>query len=364
MPARRWHVPRWLKAGLLVGALSGVTFAGAETTDNWTTAPTAVLLGALAGPFAFAVWVTDRTRVGRSVPPDVLFPTFLVGGGFAIVFTGFFESHFFYNSTDFGYLWIGFIEETAKVIPPLVICTVVIKYRSVEQALALAIVTAGGFAAFETMTFALFALDDDSARAARRVLLERAFVTPFGHLPWTGIAVVVAATVWQKAQWIRITPRALWGLGAAIVLHTFWNVALVEGRWWNLLIPILAATTFLLFRHVIAGVFYAGPYAIPVDHYRGPRHTEEHSTPELAVDPLGGADAVALVPPPRRGDRDRPVDSGEGEGPGEPSGLDPAEPVHDEVEHKAVGDVERQRHRPGVPEDLDGHGVDEPIGEP
>jgi RsiW-degrading membrane proteinase PrsW (M82 family) len=279
MSARRWLFPRWLKAGLLLAALCGATFAIAEISDNWTIAPTAVLLGALAGPFAFAVWVTDRTRVGRSVPPDVLFATWLVGGGFAIVFTGFFEADVFQHSTDFGYLWVGFIEETAKVIPPLVLCTAVMKFRSVEQALALAIVTAGGFATFETMTFAMFALDDVSARAARRLLLERAFVTPFGHLPWTGIAVVVAATVWQAGQRIRLTPRALWGLGAAIALHTLWNVALVEGRWWNLLVPVIAATTFLLFRRVVAGVFYDGPYAIPADHYRGPRRTEADQPP-------------------------------------------------------------------------------------
>ena len=364
MSARRWPVPRWLKAGLLVGVLAGATFAVAELSDNWTIAPTAVLLGALAGPFAFAVWVTDRTRVGRSVPPDVLFVTFLVGGGVAIVFTGFFEADLFYSSTDFGYLWVGFIEETAKVIAPLAICTAVMKYRSVEQALAFAIVTAGGFATFESMTFALFALDDDNARAARRVLLERTFVTPFGHLPWTAIAVVVAARVWQSARRIVITPRALWGLGAAIVLHTFWNVALVKGRWWNVAIPVIAATTLLLFRRVISGVFYAGPYAIPTDHYALRQRANGRSTAELAVDPLGGANAVALVPPPRRDDRDRPVHGGEREGPGEPAGLDPAEPVHDEIEHEAVGDVERERHRAGVPEDLDGHGVDEPVSEP
>src|SRR5262245_58573303 len=99
MSFRRRLVPRWLQAGLLIAVLCGVTFAIAELSNNWTVAPTGVFLGALAGPFAFAIWVTDRTRVGRSVPPDVLFATWLVGAGFAIGFTGFFESHVFYNST-------------------------------------------------------------------------------------------------------------------------------------------------------------------------------------------------------------------------------------------------------------------------
>jgi RsiW-degrading membrane proteinase PrsW (M82 family) len=280
MPAWRSLVPRWLRAGLLVAVLCGATFLIAELSDNWTIAPTAVFLGAMAGPFAFTIWLTDRTRVGRSVPPDVLFATWLVGGGVAILFTGFFESEFFHRSTGRGYLWVGVVEETGKAIAPLAICTLVPKYRSVEQALALAIVTAGGFAAFESMTFALYALDE-SSREARRVLLERTFVTPFGHLPWTGIAVVVAATAWHASKRIRPTPVALWGLGAAIALHSSWNFVLVNRGWWSVLIPVIAAITFLLFRRVVHGVFYDGPYAIPADHSRGDTSRRDAQPPSL-----------------------------------------------------------------------------------
>jgi RsiW-degrading membrane proteinase PrsW (M82 family) len=223
-----------------------------------------VFLGAMSGPFAFATWVTDRTRVGKSVAPDVLLTTWLVGGGVAIVFAGVFESDFFYQPTGGGFLWIGLVEESAKVVVPLAICTIVPKYRSVAQALAFAVVTAGGFAVFESMTYALSALDE-SVRAARHVLFERSLVTPFGHLPWTGIAVVVAAKQWQAAGRIRLTPRALWGMGAAIMLHTTWNIALVESGWWNLVVPVVAVATFVLFRRICGGVFYDGPYVAPAE---------------------------------------------------------------------------------------------------
>ncbi len=236
--------------------------------------PTAVFLGAMSGPFAFAIWVTDRTRVGRSVAPDVLFTTWLVGGGVAIVFAGIFESDFFYNPSGWGYLWIGVVEETAKVIAPLAICTLVPKYRSVAQALAFAIVTAGGFAVFESMTYALSALDE-SVREARDVLFERSLITPFGHLPWTGIAVVVAATEWQAAGRIRLTPKALWGLGAAIVLHTAWNIALVEKGWWNLLVPVIAVATFGLFCRILAGRVLRRALRVPAEHPVGRRRPRQ-----------------------------------------------------------------------------------------
>lgn len=263
-PGWRWLVPRWLKAWLLVAGLTGMAFLVAQLTNNWTIVPTAVFLGAMSGPFAFATWVTDRTRVGRSVPPDILFTTLMVGGGIAIVFAGIFESDFFYRPTGGGFLWIGVVEESAKVIVALAVCTLVPKYRSVPQALALAIVTAAGFAVFESMTYALSALDE-SVRAARRVLIERSLITPFGHLPWTGIAVVVAAKAWQAAGRIRLTPRALWGLGAAIALHTTWNIALVESGLWNLVVPVVALATFVLFRRILAGVFYDGPFVAPAE---------------------------------------------------------------------------------------------------
>src|SRR5262249_41367876 len=160
-------------AGVLVALLSALTFLVADLSNNWSIAPTAVMLGALAGPFALAIWITDRTRVGRSVPPDLLFTTFLVGAGVAILYSGFFESGYFLHPSGLGYLWIGLVEETSKVIAPLAICTVIPRYRSSEQALALAIVTSGGFAAFESMTFAMTALSNDSAQTARHVLLER-----------------------------------------------------------------------------------------------------------------------------------------------------------------------------------------------
>jgi RsiW-degrading membrane proteinase PrsW (M82 family) len=263
--APRWFAPRWLMAWALVIGLAGLTLLVAQLSGNWTIVPTALFLGAVSGPFAFAVWVTDRTRAGRSVAPDVLFLMWLFGGGIAIVVVGLFESDFFYDPADKGYLWVSLVEETAKIIAPLAVCTLVPKYRSVPQALAFAIVAAGGFAIFESATYALAAFDE-SISAAREVLFERSLITPFGHLPWTGLAVVVAAKEWHAAGRIRLTPKALWGLGAAIMLHTGWNVALVEKGWWYVFAPVTAVLTIGMFWRVTKDVYYEGAYVIPAEH--------------------------------------------------------------------------------------------------
>src|SRR5262245_9108685 len=109
---RAWRdpIPRWLTAALLMLGLTGTTLLVAQLTQNWTIVPAAIFLGAMAGPLSFTVWVNDRTGVGRSVAPDLLFLLFLVGGGIATIFAGIFESSFFYRPTTAGWLWIGFVE--------------------------------------------------------------------------------------------------------------------------------------------------------------------------------------------------------------------------------------------------------------
>jgi RsiW-degrading membrane proteinase PrsW (M82 family) len=250
---------------LLMAVLAGGTLLTAKLTRNWSIVPAGIFLGAMTGPLAFATWVTDRTRVGRCVSPDVLFLTFLVGGGVGTIFAGIFESRFFYRPTTPGWLWIGLVEETAKFLVPLIICTALPKYRSAEQALALAIVSAAGFAIMESASYAIQSLDQ-SVVAARDTLLERTLITPFGHLPWTAIAVIVGARSWQQHKRIVLNPSALWGLGLAIVLHSLWDFVLVQQDWWHLLVVPLAVVTFVVMCHLIAGVFYDGPYIIPAEH--------------------------------------------------------------------------------------------------
>jgi RsiW-degrading membrane proteinase PrsW (M82 family) len=261
---------------VLLGLLSALTLLVAELTRNWSIVAAAVFTGAMAGPLAFAVWLTDRTRIGRSVAPDVLFVTFVVGGCVASIFAGVFVSDFFYRPDAPGWLWISVVEEIAKVLVPLALCGLVPRYRSVERALALAIASAGGFAVIENIAYTAGALDE-SVDAARRVLFERSAVTPFGHLAWTAIAVIVAARAWVQHQHLLLRPRALWGLALAVALHTAWNLALVEQGWWHLLVIPIAAITFGVLWRLLSDVYYDGPYIAPAEHAhrRGPPPVED-----------------------------------------------------------------------------------------
>lgn len=271
-------VPRWFKVWLLVATVAGALFAVANLNSNETVVPPAVFLGALAGPLAFSTWVTDKTRVGRSVPPDILYVTWIIGGGLGAMFTAIFSTRFFFDPTGTGVLWVGIVEEAAKVATPLGIYIFARKYRSVEQALAFAMVSAAGFAVFESLSYGLAALDL-SVSSARNTLLWRSALTPFGHLPWTGLAVVVAVKAWEPDDRPSLSPLAWWGFIAAVGLHTAWNLTLVEGGWLLLITPLVGAIGFWMFFREIRDVFYDGPYAVPAEHAVWPRWLKSSSGP-------------------------------------------------------------------------------------
>jgi RsiW-degrading membrane proteinase PrsW (M82 family) len=258
-------VPRWAGAAVLTAGLTGAILLTAQLTHNWTIVPAAMFIGALTGPLVFLVWLDDRARIGRSVAPDVLFITWIVGGGVAMIVVGIFEAQYLYNTGVAGFVWYSATEGTAKIVVPVTICSVVPKYRTLEHALALALVSAAGFAVMESLSYAVYARDV-SVHAVRDSLIERSLITPFGHLPWTTMAVIVAVRAWQKRGRITLSPKALWGFALAITLHATWNASVVKEGWWHLLVIPTAIITFAVMYHLVSGVYYDGPYAIPADH--------------------------------------------------------------------------------------------------
>jgi RsiW-degrading membrane proteinase PrsW (M82 family) len=256
---------------VLTTGLTAAILLAARLTHNWTIVPAVMFIGAMIGPLAFLVWLDDRTRIGRSVAPDVLFVTWLVGGGVAMVVVGIFEAQYLYNAGVFAFVWFSATEGTAKIVVPVTICSVVPKYRTLEHALALALVSAAGFAVLESLSYAIYAYDE-SVQAVRDSLIERSLITPFGHLPWTTMAVVVAVRARQKRGRITLSPKALWGFGRAITLHATWNAAVVQQGWWHVLVIPTAAITFGVMYHLGSGVYYDGPYAIPTERAHPHHH--------------------------------------------------------------------------------------------
>ena len=85
---------------------------------------------------------------------------------------------------------VGLIEETGKLIIPPVILLLWRRYRSPSNGLLVGVAAGASFAALETMGYAFTTLitSHGSMTAAVDELLLRGFLSPAGHMAWTGIA--------------------------------------------------------------------------------------------------------------------------------------------------------------------------------
>jgi RsiW-degrading membrane proteinase PrsW (M82 family) len=217
----RWPVWAVIFTGTL--ALFAVIVASEDLAGNPRLLPELIAIGAFAVPVSFVVLVRDLLP-GSDVPPRALVTCFVAGGVIGTAAASVLEYDVL---RDFGVLpsiFVGAIEEPAKLLVPL-IAFAVGAYRRTADGIVLGVAAGMGFAAFETMGYALGALagPHGSVSACEDVLLLRGALAPCGHPAWTG---TVCAALW----WTRRRPRADRTLFvapaafvAAVLLHAGWD---------------------------------------------------------------------------------------------------------------------------------------------
>ena len=220
-PSRR-HA--WL--GVL--ALGAVLFIAVErtmvATQNPNLVPATILLGAAVVPAAFVAFISGR-RLPYSVDAAVIGTTAFLGGVIGIVVAGTLE---FDAGRDLGtlpMLGVGLIEETSKLIIPLAVLLLLPRLRTRANGLLLGVAAGAGFAALETMGYAFSTLiaSHGSITATVDTLLLRGFLSPAGHMAWTGITAsalfAAAASHWQRRRVVEFGVAFL----VAVGLHTLWD---------------------------------------------------------------------------------------------------------------------------------------------
>jgi RsiW-degrading membrane proteinase PrsW (M82 family) len=121
-------------------------------------------------------------------------------------------------------LGVGLIEETSKLLVPLALLIPLRQYRTRADGLLIGVACGAGFAALETMGYAFTTLIKSGGDITDTVeiLLLRGFLSPAGHMAWTGIA---AAALYAAAA-TRRRREILQFVGAfvvAVVLHALWD---------------------------------------------------------------------------------------------------------------------------------------------
>lgn len=193
-------------------------------TGNPALVPTLILIGAAVVPASFVAFVAAR-RLAFSVGPGTIALAALFGGVVGVVAAGAVE---FDTVRVLGFLptvAVGAIEEAAKLIVPVVLVLLARRHRLPADGLLIGVASGAGFAALETMGYAFVALigSQGGIGSVDGVLLVRGFLSPAGHMAWTGLT---AAALWWAAidGW---RPRAVLRLAVtylvAVGLHTAWD---------------------------------------------------------------------------------------------------------------------------------------------
>jgi RsiW-degrading membrane proteinase PrsW (M82 family) len=221
--SRRWA---WLGA-LVVGLiLYLVVLRTLVSTQNPNYIPALILLGASVVPLSFLTFAQART--GRwQVPGSMLVVGALFGGVIGTVVAGLLEYDTLRRLGMLPMLFVGIIEEAAKLIVPVVLLLFVLSRggrRLPTDGLVIGVAVGTGFAALETMGYAFNALLSSKGNigAVQETLFVRGLTSPAGHIAWTGLT---AGALWAMAATPTLR-KVLTFIGTfvgAVALHTSWD---------------------------------------------------------------------------------------------------------------------------------------------
>jgi RsiW-degrading membrane proteinase PrsW (M82 family) len=194
-----------------------------KDTQNPRLVPSLLLLGAFLVPVAFLTYLGERLPV-REVPLSAVVVCFLWGGAVGVSLAGFLE---YTALRDFGFLpmfGVGLIEESAKLILPLVFFFRG-RYRAQAHGILFGVAAGMGFAALETMGYGFVAFIESRGNlgSLELTLLVRGLMSPAGHAAWTGI---VCSTFWRERERLghAVVNRAVVGAFlTAVLLHALWD---------------------------------------------------------------------------------------------------------------------------------------------
>ena len=229
--ARRWA---WLPV-LLVG--TGLFIAVQQAlviTGNPTLVPSLLVLGALLVPVTFVIYIDGRNPA-YDLPLSVLLSCALLGGVLGAAVSSVLEFDTMRRLGALPTVYIGLIEEAAKLLVPITMLIFTRYRRNPADGLLVGVAVGMGFAVLETLGYGFVTLlaSGGDLTDAEGLLLFRGILSPAGHAAWTGLA--AAALWWAHTQ--RWRPRALAAVIGTfilvVILHTLWDAT---NAWYGYLV--------------------------------------------------------------------------------------------------------------------------------
>lgn len=226
MPFKLAH--RYWLVLLIIGL---VIFFGAEQglayTGNRGFIPAIIFIGAFLVPIVFVIYSYEYEHFStKGLPVRTIAVSFLWGGGLGVVVAGVLEFATLQKLGVPQLFGVGLIEESAKLIWPLVIYARG-HFRAEADGVLFGIAAGMGFAALETMGYGFNALlqSHGNLGVVEQTLFIRGLLSPAGHAAWTGL---VCAVLWrqrERHEGHRTINAIVIGVFAlAVVLHALWDI--------------------------------------------------------------------------------------------------------------------------------------------
>ncbi len=218
-PQYRWPWVLVLGAGLFI-ALDFLL----RSTGNGNFLPALLFVGAFLIPLTMVVYFYEHIR-DRDISRPMLMNSFIVGGGLGLIAAGVVEYSTLAALNIPSLVAVGFIEESAKLIFPLIVYAMW-RDRHEADGLIFGVAVGMGFAALETTGYGITALRETGGDigALEQLLVVRGILSPAGHAAWTGL---VCATLWRERERAGrpVLNAAVAGFFLlAVLLHFLWNV--------------------------------------------------------------------------------------------------------------------------------------------
>lgn len=194
-----------------------------QATQNPNFVPTLLVLGAFLVPVVLVLWVYEHP-LPEPIPASAVVWNFLWGGALGVIVAGTLEYDTYRALGVLPLLAVGFIEESAKLLVPIVFF-LSWRYRSEMAGLLFGLASGMGFASLETLGYGFTALlaSRGNVGLAEFVLLVRGLLSPAGHAAWTAL---VASTLWRERArhgHAGLTRATLGAFLLAVALHTLWD---------------------------------------------------------------------------------------------------------------------------------------------
>ena len=218
----RWSRLSWLAVLVLGVAAYLLVLRTLVVTQNLNFLPSLLLLGSIVVPASVLTFAVSSGR--RPVVSTGLVALVAVFGGvIGTVAAGTLEYDTLQRLGTVPMLFVGLIEESAKLIVPLVVLLFT-RHRDPRAGVVIGVASGMGFATLETMGYGFNALlSSRSLAAVDQTLLLRALLSPAGHVAWTGLTCAALWAIASSPRKGRAVVRALLTFLAAVLLHAAWD---------------------------------------------------------------------------------------------------------------------------------------------